>query len=227
MALSDAEFDAFLRQIKMADMRCETCNNFFPKSIRLTGPHVDWDGVYSYAEAALRRAGSLGAEYVVFGSGGAKNVPEGFPLEEGFRQVVELLRKLGAIARKNGVAIVIEPLRKAECNIINTFAEGCVLAREVGMDNVRVLVDFYHLSVEMEPAATLIAGGKEYLRHVHFACSKGRFFPRSIDEDDYRPFINALKSIGYDSRLSVEAYATNFDLQAPAALKFLRTYMLG
>ncbi|WP_283607990.1 sugar phosphate isomerase/epimerase family protein [Faecalispora anaeroviscerum] len=224
MALSEEEFQALSERLKKSGIPCQTCNNFFPKTVRLTGADVDLPAVLDYAERALARAESLGVNIVVFGSGGAKNVPQGFPMEEGYRQVVTLLRQLSPIAQKHHITIVIEPLRKAECNLINTFAEGCRLAEDVGKEyeNICVLVDFYHLSEEKEPVENLLRQGGEYLRHVHFACSHGRCYPERMEEDYYQPFLAALKAIGYNERISVEAYTQDFDRCAPLALKLLK-----
>lgn len=221
MALSDDAFDALCRRIAAAGLTCETSNNFFPTTLRLTGPDVDLDAVMEYVERALARAEKLGVQYMVFGSGPAKHVPEGFPMEEGYRQVVQLLKRVAPVARRHGVTIVIEPLRKPECNLINTFAEGVQLAKDVDDPAVRVLVDFYHLTEEREPVQHLLDDGREYLRHVHLANPTGRVYPVSPEEADYAPFVAALKEVGYDLRISCEAYAPNgFDQDAPVAKRF-------
>lgn len=228
MALPEKEFQTFSEKLKKSGIPCETCNNFFPKTARLTGENVDLPAVLKYAEHALSRAESLGAKIVVFGSGGAKNVPDGFSMEDGYRQVVTLLRHLSPLAQKHGITIVIEPLRKAECNLINTFAQGCRLAQDVGKEyeNICVLVDFYHLSEEQEPVQNLLLQGEEYLRHVHFACSHGRRYPERPDEDNYQPFLDALKAVKYNSRISIEAYTKDFERCAPLALKLLQDSFL-
>jgi D-psicose/D-tagatose/L-ribulose 3-epimerase len=222
MELSDAEFESLKERVSKTGIRCETCNNFFPGTIRLTGDNTDMNQIMDYVQRALARAASLGVQYVVFGSGKAKNVPEGFSLEEGYKQVVALLKKVGPIARNNNITIVIEPLRKAECNLINSFEEGVRLSKDVADDNVKVLVDFYHLTEEKEPVQNIITYGKEFLRHVHMANSHGRVYPESIDEDNYKPFIEALKTIGYEGRVSCEAYVSSYEEQAPRALHFFR-----
>ena len=142
-------------------------------------------------------------------------------MDVGYQQVASLLRQVGPVAREHGVTIVIEPLRKAECNLINTFAEGVQLAKDVNDPNVRVLVDFYHLAEEHEPVQHLLDNGRDYLRHVHFANPTGRVFPDKADEADYAPFITALKEIGYDLHVSCEAYAPDgFKQSAPIAQRF-------
>lgn len=221
MDLDDGQFDQLKQRLKDAGIPCETSNNFFPTTLRLTGPEVDMAQVMDYVERALARAGELGVQYLVFGSGPAKHVPDGFPMEEGYRQVVHLLKQVAPVARRWGITIVIEPLRKAECNLINSFAEGIKLAKDVDDPNVRVLVDFYHLTEEQEPVQHLLDEGGQWLRHVHFANPTGRVYPVSAEEADYEPFIAALKAVGYDLHVSCEAYAPNgFTLDAPTAKRF-------
>lgn len=222
-ALSEEEFGALADRVGASGIRCEVCNNFFPKTIRLTGGDVEEGEIMAYAEKALGRAGRLGVENVVFGSGPAKNVPEGFPLERGYGQVVRLLRMVAPVADSHGIVIVIEPLRKAECNLINTFAEGCGLARDAGCGNVKVLVDYYHMSVEGEPAENVAREGAAFLRHVHFANPNGRIYPKDPSESDYGAFFEALGRAGYDGRISCEAFSGDFAADAEAALRFFRS----
>lgn len=221
-ALTEEEFDLLEKRVKESGLRCEVCNNFFPKTIRLTGDSVNYTEILEYVEHALGRAERLGVEIVVFGSGPAKNVPDGFPLEEGYRQVVELLKMAVPIAKRHKIMIVIEPLRSAECNLINTFKEGCELAEKVTEDNVKVLVDYYHLSVEQEPTEHIVETGKAYLRHVHFANPSGRVYPKTEEESEYGRFFASLKKAEYDSRVSCEAYSDDFGADAKVTLKLLK-----
>lgn len=221
-ALSKEEFENIKKAVEASGIRCETCNNFFPGTIRLTGSDVNMEEIHEYVDKALGRAEQLGVQYVVFGSGKAKWVPDGFSIEEGYRQVVDMLKSIAPIAHGHGVTIVIEPLRKAECNLINSFEEGCALSADVDNANVKVLVDFYHLSVEKEPVENLLRLGKEFLRHVHFANPTGRVYPIDDKEADYKPFFDALKAVGYDQRISCEAYSKNFADDARKTLEFFR-----
>lgn len=223
--LSDPEREVIIGRLKSSGMNSEACNNMFPRTFRLTGPDVRMDEVLAYAEKALAIAGSIGAKYVVFGSGPAKMVPEGFPMDEGYRQVVRLLKLIDPIAGKNGIKIAIEPLRKAECNIINTFEEGIRLAEDVAGENIKVLVDYYHLTVENESPENVRNLGKEALVHVHMANPNGRIYPKSMSESDYRAFFDALRAIGYEGRVSCEAYSENFEEDAAGTIRFLRDNM--
>lgn len=221
MGLNDWEFLKLRGKLERLTIACEVCNNFFPKHIRLTGQEVHKDMVLDYAEKALTRANRLGAAYVVFGSGAAKNVPDGTSLERGYQQIVELLSQIAPLAADRDIIICIEPLRKQECNLINTFDEGCRLADEIRHPNVKVLADYFHMMAEEEPMDHLSGPGGRYLAHVHFS-SSGRKFPGCQDEAAYHAFFNELKRVGYDSRISCEAYSANFMGEAPMALEFLK-----
>ncbi|MBC5581866.1 sugar phosphate isomerase/epimerase [Anaerofilum sp. BX8] len=223
MALDETQFTALYQALQNANIPCEACNNFFPKTLRLTGTQADSiEQTMEYVERALARAATLGARKVVFGSGGAKNVPAGFPIEEGWRQVTELTRRIGPVARQNGILIVIEPLRKAECNLINSFAEGCRLADDVDDSNVKVLVDYYHLTEEKESVKHVEQLGPHYLGHIHFANPKGRVYPSAQDGWDYSDFVKAIKAAGYSDTLSCEAYTSEYPRAAREALEFFK-----
>ena len=223
MALDDAAFAALKERLRKANLPCETSNNLFPVNMRLTGPDVDMDAIQAYAERTFARDEELGIKICVFGSGPAKNVPEGFPMEEGFGQVVAICRMIAPIAAKHGITIVIEPLRRAECNLINSFADGVELAKAVDVENVKVLVDFYHMTVENEPVSNIARDGEVWLRHVHWANPTGRVCPKRLDEAAYAPFVEALRTAKYDARISCEAYTPNgFDTDAEEAVRFFK-----
>ena len=223
-ALDDDAFKFIQDKIAASELSCEVCNNFFPKHFRLTGNTPDSDDkIMGYVQKALQRASLLGAKKVVFGSGAAKQLPDGFSYEDGFKQLIELCRKIAPAAKEQGITVVIEPLRSQECNIINTYAEGFRLAESTKHPNIQALVDYYHLTEEQEPLEHLFQTGSCALTHVHFAHPEGRVYPRMENLDSYRAFFDALKQIGYDGTLSCEAYSHNFSADAKEALSMLKT----
>ena len=224
MMLDEKEFVILKNKLDNSSVSCEVCNNFFPKTMRLTGEDVNTELILEYVLKAVKRASIMGAKNIVFGSGYAKNVPEGYPIEEGYQQVVDLLSRIAPIVAEKNITIAIEPLRKEECNLINTFKEGCQLAKDVNHPNIKVLVDFYHFSVEKEPVENLYNEGQQFLQHVHFAKVEGRVFPTNIGDNDHLPFSNMLKEIGYQTRISIEAYSNDFIGDATKSLIFMKQY---
>ena len=70
-----------------------------------------------------------------------------------------------------------------------------------------------------DPEIILRAGS--YIQHTHFANPVGRVYPVEA-EDGYIRFVNLLKRIGYEGRLSIEAYAKDFCQDAKQSLEMLR-----
>jgi sugar phosphate isomerase/epimerase len=224
-ALPEGEFDGLQKRLERSGITCEACNNFFPPSVRLTGPEARLSAALEYANGALGRAARLGGRIVVFGSSGAKNVPQGFPVDAAWQQIRELLGHLGSMAARQGITIVIEPLCKQESNLVNNAAEGLRLAREVDHPNIRLLIDYYHLMMEHEDPDILLEAGP-MIRHLHFAQVAGRAFPQDPD-DGYVRFFDRLRRIGYAGRCSIEAYTRDFAAEAPRALGLLKTTATG
>jgi len=223
-ALDHASFAAVRKSLYIAGIPCECCNNFFPPYLKLTGPDVHLPEITGYAKTALGRAAELGASIVVLGSGQAKSVPEGFPLAEAWSQLQELCYLLSKIARKNNITIALEPLRRAECNIINSVEEALRLCHAVNLPEIRVLADYYHLKEENESPLVLLKASRD-LYHVHFANPAGRTFPLSMDEDaGYAEFFSALRKIIYCHRISIEGYSVDHVSDAMASLAFLKGY---
>lgn len=218
--LVEKDFEEVLRNLERSGLACEACNLFFPGSLRLTGPEADPAKTEAYLNLALGRANRLGARVIVFGSGGARNVPPGFPMEQAWAQLAQMLRLAGEIAGRYGIDIAIEPLNRAESNLINTGSEGYALARVADHPRVGLLLDLYHMVKEGEDYGIAVTA-REVLRHAHLAEPAGRRFPVKID-DEIRGFFSSLKRAQYDGRVSVEAGYTRFEEEARAALAVMR-----
>ena len=220
MDLNDREFSSLKERVDLSGLKCEACNNFFPGHVRLTGHAVDYGKIEGYLNNALGRAAQLGVKVIVFGSPKSKNVPEGYPMERAWSQLVELLKTIDPLVRAKGITIVIEPLCKLESNIINTVAEGLQLLKAVARENIKLLIDYYHLVMERENPEIILDVGS-YIQHTHFASPAGRIYPIEAEEG-YIRFMNLLKRIGYEGRISVEAYTKDFCRDAKRSVEILR-----
>lgn len=220
-ALSDEAFDKVSHQLLSFGFPLEACNNFFPPGLRLTGAETDGNAIRLYLDRAFQRASVLGVKVIVFGSGGARMVPEGYPSSGALWQLIDLLKLLQGYCQETGITIAIEPLRKQECNMVNTYREALVLAQLADVPKVNCLLDFYHL-VEENEALQVIYTDTNRLAHVHFCEPMGRVFPSAGNAALYRNWLTSLSNIGYDHRISIEAYSHNFETDAAEALDLLR-----
>lgn len=219
--LSDGDFYARKSEMIATGMQLEACNNFFPSDIRLTGEDTDKNRITTYLDRAIRRAEELGVQLIVFGSGPARMVPEGYSREKATDQLTDLLKLIGNYARSSGITIAIEPLRKQECNIINTYREALRLADFVNEKNIKCVLDFFHLFEEKEDLAVILED-KDKLVHVHFSDPAGRSFPKKANQAVYKDYFSNLHCAGYNNRISIEAFSVDFNKDAENALNMLR-----
>lgn len=216
----DSEFEPVRDRILDFDIVPEAWNCLLPGDLKVTGHDVDSYRIERFLRTAFERIEELGGEVVVFGSGGARRVPDGFPHEKARQQIVEFVRLAGEIGGKHGIEIAVEPLNPKETNIINSVVEGLALVREVDHPYVKVLADLYHMEESGEPVSVVIEAGSD-LVHTHTA-DTGRLFPGSGTYPN-REFLEALRSIGYNDRMSVECRFNDFETECVRALEFLRS----
>lgn len=208
------------RKLQAAPLPILACNGFLPGSLKSVGPDPKHDEILTFAETAFRRAKISGIKFIVFGSSGSRSIPKGFDVPKAKQQFVSLLKRMGPIAGKYGVVVVIEPLNRSETNFINSLADGAEIVRLVDHPNVKLLADIYHMLRENEPANEIIKAG-EYLRHCHIAENKDRGAPGAANED-FTPYFAALKQIGYTGAISVECRWRNFDEETPVVIDYLK-----
>lgn len=217
----EAAFRERLRLAQALGLPTPAVNVFIPRELTTTGPAVDAQAVDRFVDTVFRRAAVAGVRFISFGSAGSRRVPEGFDHATAFEQLVGHLKHWGPMAHARGVTVAVEALQKRECNIINTLAEGAELVRRVGHPGVRLLADTYHMASDGEGPDSIRRFG-ELLVHAHCADPAGRV-PLGFGPADHRPYFLALKDIGYEGGVSIEAYRwDDFAGQLPTAVAALR-----
>ena len=205
------------------EARCpaRAVNLLVPPSLKVTGPAVDAMALRDHVRRVAERARATGVKILVFGSGGARNVPDGFDRAKADDQILDFARMAAEVAKGSDVIIAMEPLNRGECNILHTVAEAAAIARRIDHPSLRVLVDTYHLWLENEPLEN-VAAAMDWVAHVHVADKAGRVAPGESGTSDYRPLFRILKQGGYDSRISVEASGFDVAGRGAAVLAFLK-----
>jgi sugar phosphate isomerase/epimerase len=216
----ESTFNGKLEKFKSSHLLISACNSFIPGKLKSTGPDAQHEEILKYAETAFRRAQVTGIGIIVFGSSGSRNIPEGFPVQEGLDQFISLCSKIAPIAQKYQVTIALEPLNKSESNIINSVAEGAEIVRTVNHKNFRLLADIFHMQRQNEGPDSIIRNG-DLIRHIHIAENAGREAP-GVSKEDFTPFFRALKEIDYKGLMSIECSWKDISLQAGPALSELR-----
>ena len=198
----EAAFRPTRDRILAAPIPVEAFNCFLPGQLKVVGPDVDLQAVRSYMDVALRRAAEVGASIVVFGAGGSRRTPEGFPIDRAWKQLDEAARLAGEFAAQYGLTIAMEPLFKRSCNYFNRVDQGAEFVDRVNHPSLKLLADLFHVAAEEEPLENIVRAGSR-LAHAHIPTpaipETGEGFPYDFDG-----FFAALAKAGYDGRISVE-----------------------
>lgn len=200
---SEEEFRAFRRDVEAGLYQTYSCNGLIHRRFRMTGEDADLPGIKEYCKFSFDRLAQLGVKVLVFGSGPAKHVPEGFPFERAWEQLAELGNDMADVAAQYGQTVVVEPLSFNEVNIVNTLDDGAKYCRLVGRDNFKLLCDFYHFTHNGEDWAEL-GRNADLLYHVHIASRPRKFAKNKADWQFFRECLLALRAIGYDRNVTFE-----------------------
>ena len=215
----DATAGPALRAIAAAPLRPEALTVLVPAQVPMVGPQADLDQLRAYLRRAFARMAELGAAVVVLGSGAARRIPDEMPRDRALAQLSEALALATAAAEAAGLALALEPLNRTECNVFLTLAESQAFVAERHLAGLRLLADLYHIEMENEPLSDVVAAAS-LLAHVHVA-DTGRRAP-GTGQYPYARFMDALRSAGYDRRISAECKWEDLRAQAPQALQFMR-----
>lgn len=214
-----AAFEAVLRTLDAMPLPCPVLNCLVPGRLKLVGPQVDQQAIAAYAATVFQRAHRAGVQILVFGSGAARRIPDGWDHLEAWSQLVAFGRLLASLGAEHGVVVTVEPLNRQETNILNTVSEAAALVRAVDHPSVRLLVDAYHWLLDGDSAEDIVAHGG-LLAHAHIATSPKRL-PPGAEPCDLASFFDALARAGYTGRLSFEGAIADPVLQLPPALALM------
>lgn len=217
---SEAAFRETLSKYRACGLPCPAVNCFVPAQIKITGPAADMKVLKDYVTTVLRRSREAGVGIVVFGSAGARNIPDGFDRKKAWGQIVDFTRMIAPIAGEHGILIVIEPLNAKESNVLNTVAESARLAAEVNHPAVQLLVDGFHWARDNDSAEDILKNGR-ILKHAHIGTPQNRLVP-GVEEFDFGPFFAALRKANYRGRISVEAKIPEPEKDLARALALMR-----
>ena len=216
----------YLDEMKSTGLPVIAANCFI--GMKIVGEDKDEERIKEYLEVLFEKASYLGLKYLVFGSGGARRIPDDMSLEEGRAEIIYFLKNLVApLAEKYKIPVAIEPLRPEECNAINTVSDGVEIAKEVNSPYVRVLADVAHMYVQNEAVDSLL-DYKGWIVHAHtsnpdpgpeYDCK--RLFPCKDDNFSQSSFVDSLKAIGVE-HCSIEANVIDFETDARNAYEVLK-----
>jgi len=204
----DADFAKFAEEFKTKGIPVRACNGFLPAGMKLVGPTPSHDEAVAYASKALQRAKLLGIRVVVLGSGGARKIPEGFDRAKAEEQFIRVVGRIGQAAEAANVTVAMESLNRSETNFGNSLRECLRLINAINHPRVRLTADIYHMLREDEGPDALTEAGVKVV-HCHLA-EKAERRPPGTAGEDFKPYLRALKKVGFRGGISLECRWQNF-----------------
>ena len=162
------------------------------------------------ADAMVRLVGlcaAMGGRYLVHGSPKQRSVPPGESREAALERARECLAQAARAAEQNGVTYCVEPLARAETDLINTVAEAVQLVDDIGSPALRTMIDCSAAGqAEAEPVAELIERWWPTGKLAHVQLNDPNRRGPGQGEMKFAPILEALRKIGYDGVLAVEPF---------------------
>lgn len=126
------------------------------------------------------------------------------PTQQTWKYSADSLREVARYAQDLRVRIGLEPVNRYETYLVNTCEQALRLREMIGMDNVKIHLDTYHMNIEEKSfyEATKLAG--EHLIHYHL-CENDRGIP-GTGLVDWDGIFRALGEMQYQGYAAMESF---------------------
>ncbi len=143
------------------------------------------------------------------------------PSEFEKKLLLGLLKDVGKYAEEVGAILTLEPVNRYENHFFNTVDSAIKLCEEVGIDNIKIMVDTCELNIEEKNINETIEKAGDYIYHVHLA-ENNRLLP-GYGHIDFKSIFRSLKKISYKKYMALEcAVIGNAEEELPKCVKYLK-----
>lgn len=179
-----------------------------------------------YLRGNIDYAAALGAEVVTFTPTACMKITPGTDLDREWDWAIEAAQSSASYAADHGITLAVEPWNRYETYLINRLGRAVEFVDEVGADNIGVMADTFHMSIEESDIAEAIRAAGSRLAHVHLADSN-RAAP-GTGHLDFDPIVQAIIDADYQGWISYELLPAAGDvwgvLSGAGAPEFLDEY---
>lgn len=143
--------------------------------------------------------------------------PSERPDDTTWGRVADALRAVGEYAQEAGVRLGLEPVNRYESCLVNTCAQALALIDRIGLPNVLVHLDTYHMNIEEKEWAAPVRQAGAKLCHLHL-CENDRGIP-GTGLVGWDALFGALRDIEYSGYGALESFfAVSDDMRAATAI---------
>lgn len=144
-------------------------------------------------------------------------------IEDATARFVEVAREIAAYAQTKDVRLILEPVNRYEINFVNSVAEGAALMEQVGVPNMGLMPDLFHMNIEDRTLGGELEAHARHVSYIHVADSN-RLAPGQ-GHTDFDAVFASLDRMRYNGWVSVEILPKpDPDTAARQAIDFLAPY---
>ncbi len=208
--MSGEQFLGHKERVATEGLPFTACAVPLPAEVRVTQRGFN---LYAWIENLKRtthRMADLGCRKLLWSDGRARVLPVEGELTGLKEQVLQFLFMLCEVAANFQITVLVEPLGPRRTNFLNSMQEVGEFLQRVGKQNLSSLISLR----ELEPIGlplTRLADHRDLIHHVHMENPQShegaRVCPRPADGCDYRPFLRALKDLGFSGEIGLPSDA--------------------
>ena len=118
--------------------------------------------------------------------------------------IIHSLKECCKKAENNNVELLFEPINRFEIDSYNTISGSVELLEEVGSENLKLLVDSFHIYLEEDPLFIweYMKDITHHVSHLHLADDNRR--APGTGHFDFKSFLDIFKQSGFDGFASIE-----------------------
>ena len=176
----------------------------------------------AYFRELIDLCADLGGHVMVVGSPRQRDLLPGVTFSQAMTFAEEVFKACLDQAARREVVLALEPLGHKETTFLQTAAEAVELIERIGHPSFRLNLDVKAMADESTPIPEIIRAAAPYVAHVQV--NDPNLQGPGMGTLDYTPIIAALREIGYDGWLSVEAFDFKLGAEAigRASIDYLR-----
>ena len=194
-------------ELAKAGLQPIVCGAFGPDRNLCSGDPAVRENAKQYIRWLIDAAAELGSPTVIgpmYSSVGKAHLEDPRARQEEWDLSIAGMREMAEYAAQKGVRLALEPLNRFETDMINTVAQGLDYLREVGMENVGLHLDSFHMHMEEKSSGAAIRMAGPKIFHFH-ACENDRGVP-GTGQVHWREIAAALKETGYNGPVVIESF---------------------
>lgn len=155
-----------------------------------------------YVKECVDFASAIGAKAISVQASACMKTKAGAAWDIEWDWAVEGLREAGEYAKEKKINLTLEAWNRYETYFINRVEQAHKMVDEIGLANVGVMGDTYHMNIEETNIGDAIRGLGDKLYYLHIADSNRAAPGRG--HIDFVEVAKALRDINYDGWISME-----------------------